>query len=329
MKNHTILGVCAAVLVASSVTVFTQAKPTPAPTATPAPGSAPSANATLDLQVQLIRAGFSIGEIDGVDGANTKKALAAHMEIHKAAPAATGETLEDYTLTAEDVAGPFVEIPEDMMEKASLKSLGYTSMMESLGEKFHTAPALLTKLNPGVKFAAGATIKVPKVDRAVPAGDTPAADAKAPAATPAATAADASGDLTVIVSKSESSLRVYTNAGKLVMYAPVTSGSELDPLPIGDWAVTAVARNPPFNYDPALFKRSDPKHAKATLAPGPNNPVGVVWIDLTKEHYGLHGTPEPSKIGHTSSNGCVRLTNWDALKLAAMVKKGTKVRFVE
>ena len=296
--------------------------PAPAETST-------SANPVLDLQVRLIRAGFSTGEIDGVEGANTKKALAAHMEIHKKAPDATGETLEDYVLTAEDVAGPFVDIPEDMMEKAKLKSLGFTSMMEALGEQFHTSPALLTRLNPGVKFAAGATIKVPKVDRTVPAGDKPAADAKAPAAAPAPAAADASGDLTIIVSKSESSLRVYTNAGKLVMYAPVTSGSELDPLPIGDWAVTAVARNPPFNYDPALFKKSDPKHEKATLAPGPNNPVGVVWIDLTKEHYGIHGTPEPSKIGHTSSNGCVRLTNWDALKVAALVKKGTKVRFVE
>jgi lipoprotein-anchoring transpeptidase ErfK/SrfK len=313
MKKNTIFGICAAVVVASSATVFTQAKPTPAATPAPAPAdAAKSANAVLDLQVQLIRAGFSTGEIDGVDGANTKKALAAHMEIHKKAPEATGETLEDYVLTAEDVDGPFVKIPEDMMEKARLKSLGYTSVMEALGEKFHTAPELLTKLNPGVKFAAGATIKVPKVDRAVPAADAAPTE-----------------ELTIIVSKSESSLRAYTNAGKLVFYAPVTSGSELDPLPIGDWAVTAVARNPPFNYDPALFKKSDPKHEKATLAPGPNNPVGVVWIDLTKEHYGIHGTPEPGKIGHTSSNGCVRLTNWDALKVAAMVKKGTKVRFVE
>lgn len=317
MKNTISFSVCAAVLVAASATAFAQAKPTPAkPTPTPAaaadPGQKPSAYPALELQVRLAQAGFSTGEIDGVDGANTKKALAAHMEVLKAAPAATGDILEDYVLTAEDVDGPFVKIPEDMMEKAKLKSLGYTSLMEALGEKFHTAPALLTKLNPGVKFAAGATIKVPKVDRTVPAKDAAPTE-----------------DVTVIVSKSESSVRVYNNAGKLLMYAPVTSGSEHDPLPIGDWAVNVVARNPPFNYNPDLFWDADPKHAKATIPPGPNGPVGVVWIDITKEHYGLHGSPEPSKIGHTSSHGCVRLTNWDALKLAAMVKKGTKVRFVE
>ncbi len=295
MAKNTFLSVSAALLVASSVTVFTQAKPA----------------ATLDLQVQLARAGFSTGEIDGVDGANTQKALAAHREIHKAAPDATGDTLEDYVLTAEDVAGPFITIPEDTMEKAKLKALGYTSLMEALGEQFHTAPALLTTLNPGVKFVAGATIKVPKVDRDVTA------------------APEATGDVTIVVSKSESSVRVLTSTGTLLMYAPVTSGSEHDPLPLGDWAVTAVARNPTFNYNPDLFWDADPAHAKATLPPGPNGPVGVVWIDLSKEHYGLHGTPEPSKIGHTSSHGCVRLTNWDALKLAALVKKGTKVRFVE
>jgi lipoprotein-anchoring transpeptidase ErfK/SrfK len=113
------------------------------------------------------------------------------------------------------------------------------------------------------------------------------------------------------------------------MHAPVTSGSEHDPLPVGTWAVTSVGRNPSFNYNPDLFWDADPSHGKAKIPPGPNNPVGVVWIDLSKPHYGIHGTPEPSTIGHTESHGCVRLTNWDALRLAAMVGKGTKVEFVE
>jgi lipoprotein-anchoring transpeptidase ErfK/SrfK len=303
-----------AAFVASSVTAFTQATPTQPP---PSPEAAA---ASLALQVQLARAGFSTGEIDGVDGANTQKALAAHVAAHKAAPDATGDTLEDYVLTADDVEGPFITIPADIMEKAKLRSLGYTSLIESLGERFHTAPALLTSLNPGVTFASGTTIKVPKVDRTVPARD------KIPAA---AGAPDAAGDVIVFVSKGESSVRVYTRTGTLVMYAPVTSGSEHDPLPIGDWTVTAVAHDPPFNYNPDLFWDADASHGKAIIPPGPNGPVGVVWIDISKEHYGLHGTPEPSTIGHTSSHGCVRLTNWDALKLAALVTKGTQVRFVE
>jgi len=115
----------------------------------------------------------------------------------------------------------------------------------------------------------------------------------------------------------------------VIMHAPVTSGSEHDPLPIGPWTITAVARNPRFNYNPDLFWDADPAHAKAKIPPGPNSPVGAVWIDISKPHYGIHGTPEPSAVGHTASHGCVRLTNWDALRLAAMVGKGTPVEFVE
>jgi lipoprotein-anchoring transpeptidase ErfK/SrfK len=111
------------------------------------------------------------------------------------------------------------------------------------------------------------------------------------------------------------------------MYAPVTTGRTHDPLPIGEWTVTAVAIDPPFHYNPDLFWDADPSHSKATIPPGPNNPVGRVWIDLTKEHYGIHGTPEPGRIGYTESHGCVRLTNWDALELARLVRRGTPVVF--
>jgi lipoprotein-anchoring transpeptidase ErfK/SrfK len=115
--------------------------------------------------------------------------------------------------------------------------------------------------------------------------------------------------------------------GKVLFHAPVTSGSEHDPLPIGQWKVTTVQRNPTFNYNPDLFWDADPKHAKAQIPPGPNNPVGTVWIDLTKEHYGIHGSPEPSNIGHTQSHGCVRLTNWDVQRVARWAKPGTPVIF--
>jgi lipoprotein-anchoring transpeptidase ErfK/SrfK len=116
-------------------------------------------------------------------------------------------------------------------------------------------------------------------------------------------------------------------SGRVLLFAPVTTGSDRDPLPIGEWKVNGVQFNPVFNYNPDLFWDADPAHAKARIPSGPNNPVGLVWIDLSKEHYGIHGTPEPATIGRSQSHGCVRLTNWDALKLAGLVKPGTKVVF--
>jgi hypothetical protein len=120
---------------------------------------------------------------------------------------------------------------------------------------------------------------------------------------------------------------VQDASGQVLFYAPVSSGSDHDPLPLGDWKVLDVFLMPRFNYNPDLFWDADPKHAKTKIAPGPNNPVGVVWISLDREHYGLHGTPEPSKIGITQSHGCVRLTNWDALVLARRMTAGTPVVF--
>jgi lipoprotein-anchoring transpeptidase ErfK/SrfK len=136
-------------------------------------------------------------------------------------------------------------------------------------------------------------------------------------------------DVVVTVSQSASALTVGDGSGKLIMYAPVTIGSTHDPLPIGEWKVNAILLNPTFRYNPDLFWDADPTHTKAIIKPGPNNPVGLVWIDLSKEHYGIHGTPEPEAIGRSQSHGCVRLTNWDALKLAGLVKPGTQVIFMD
>ena len=90
-----------------------------------------------------------------------------------------------------------------------------------------------------------------------------------------------------------------------------------------------MLRNPIYNYNPDLFWDADPADAKAKIAAGPNNPVGVVWIGINVPHYGIHGTPEPGRIGHSASHGCVRMTNWDATRVADLVRDGTPVVFEE
>jgi lipoprotein-anchoring transpeptidase ErfK/SrfK len=162
-----------------------------------------------------------------------------------------------------------------------------------------------------------------------PKASTPAPTPPAAAAPPALPPAPPKPDVVVTVGKAAGALTVTSADGAVVFYAPVTTGSEHDPLPIGEWNVNGVQRNPTFHYNPDLFWDADETHAKAKIPAGPNNPVGVVWIAISKDHYGLHGTPEPEAVGRTESHGCERLTNWDALRLAALVKPGTRVVFTE
>jgi lipoprotein-anchoring transpeptidase ErfK/SrfK len=287
-----------------------------------APSDRPCGHDVLDLQVALDRAGFSPGEIDGRAGALTRRAIAAFQTAHSLpvtdrADCPTwqrvqaGDTLAMYTITPSDVAGPFIErIPAELPEQAKLATLAYTSPLEALAERFHASPALLRKLNGSRRFIAGETIVVPNV----------AADEKTakPSERP---------DVTVTVSKETGSLTVTSADKTVLMFAPVTVGSERDPLPLGTWKVTGIQQDPAFFYNPDLFWDADPSHAKAKIPPGPNNPVGLVWIDINKEHFGLHGTPEPGRVGYTESHGCIRLTNWDAVRLARLVKLGTRVVF--
>jgi lipoprotein-anchoring transpeptidase ErfK/SrfK len=292
-------------------------------------------NDAIKLQVLLDRANFSPGEIDGSIGSNTVRALQAFQQAHNLQPTDTPdadtfaaleqnavEPTTSYTIQPEDIQGPFAEkIPADWMEMAKLKSLDYTSPLEELGEKFHVSPSLLKRLNPNAQFEAGEEIVVPNVLEVENSTQTQTQ------AQSQSKSKQQKNDIKIVVSHDNSTLEVQNGSGEILFFAPVTAGSEQDPLPLGTWKITGVNKNPEFQYDPTLIRNSKPSDSKATLAPGPNNPVGVVWVDIDKEHYGIHGSPEPSKIGKTESNGCVRLTNWDVERLAKFVKTGTTVIF--
>lgn len=292
--------------------------------------------ATLRAQILLDRQRFSPGSIDGRAGDNFTKALDAFAAARGLKPAGAltpeiwaalvatydGPVLVPYATTDDDVKGPFLkEIPKEFEAMAELDSLGYTSVTEELAERFHVSAKLLEALNPNVAFdRAGQTITV----AAVRTDPEPAAISNRNAV------AGSGGHAPVVrieIDKSAHSLSAFGADDHLIAFYPASIGSEEKPAPSGRFTIRAVARNPTYTYDPEYAFKGVHTKKKLTIPAGPNNPVGVVWLDLSADSYGIHGSPEPDRIGKSYSHGCVRLTNWDIKDLASMAGRGTSVEF--
>jgi lipoprotein-anchoring transpeptidase ErfK/SrfK len=276
------------------------------------------------LQVLLDRARFSPGEIDGKFGENTKKALRAFVEARQL-PGSSGLSDDAWkalqsdqrpvtmkaTITEKEVAGPFLQkLPSKMEDMKDIPRLSYTSPREELAEKFHMSEDLLAMLNPAEHFdRAGDSIVVV---------DTEGGETAKP------TKADR-----VEVDKTRQTVKLFDKSNALIGFYPATVGSEEKPSPTGTLKVTEIDRNPTYRYNPDYHFKGVRSRKPFTIKPGPNNPVGTMWINLSADGYGIHGTPAPAKVSKTESHGCVRLTNWDAERVAERVAKGTPVSFAD
>ncbi len=320
----------------------------------------PEQRPLMQAQVVLDRLGFTPGVVDGRPGLSTRNAIAGFQQANNLTPSGeldqpTNAALVKFsnipatrvvTIPADFAADPFQPIPKSPDDQAKLPALGYETLDEKLAERFHTTVETLKLLNPSgvpiglastaapgepsqpsAMFHAGQQIRVPNVggDAVEPGAVSDTGWAQTLAMLGVGTAQPKVAK--VVVSKSKGTLSAFDDAGTLVAVYTATMGSTHDPLPLGQWKIQGVSHNPQFHYNPALFWDAKSTSRKQLLPAGPNGPVGVVWIDLNIPHYGIHGTPHPETIGRAESHGCVRLTNWDAARLAQMVHAGTAVSF--
>ncbi len=287
------------------------------------PISGGEGTSVLRTQLLLDRTNFSPGIIDGKWGKNTEKAvywlqksngIPAHGEVDKTTyekivelAGKPDKLIVEQKLTAKDVEGKFEKLPADIYEKAKLDCMCYESLEEKLSETYHITPGLLKQLNPKVEIKnlkAGDMIMIPNLEGVDKSGGNVAS---------------------IVVSDGGHFVHGLDSNEKIVVHYPSTLGSQYNPSPSGEYKITGIAKDPSWNYQPKLLNKGDGENA--IIPPGPNNAVGVMWMALSKPHFGIHGTSAPETIGYVTSSGCIRLTNWDALDLGGRVKAGTPVNF--
>lgn len=286
-------------------------------------GALPSGRTALTAKVQLLldRSGTSPGVIDGFKGGMSQSALKA-FERRNGLPQdgimdphvwnllqayATRPVTQSYTITQADAEGLVDSIPVDYAEKAQMTAMAHTSVAERLGERFHMDERFIQFLNPGIDLVPGATIQVMAPNQPI------------------------RGQVArILIDKDNRRVAGYDANGRMLVDYPATIGSSATPSPVGTHDVRTVAINPNYTYNPAVNFQQGDNDRKLIIPPGPNGPVGTVWIGLSKPTYGIHGTPTPSQLFQNQSMGCVRLTNWDAEELAKMVSiGGTTVEFLQ
>lgn len=303
---------------ASSSSTAETDNPPPAPTPAQSPGRPISS--TLDLQIELHRRGFSCGSIDGVMGLQTESALKAFQRSvgiaesgHLDEPTRshlflTAPALATHELTVLEL-GSVHPVPPTWLEKSQLTTLAYGSALELVAEHYHAHPNLLRTLNPQVNWNGllpGATVTVPAVEHATVTGE------------PAQ----------IVITLGARELEVLDDTSRVIAHFPVSIARMAEKRPVGDLHVTVIIPNPDYTFDPDVFPESAEGKTlgrKLVVPPGPNNPVGVAWIGLDRPGYGIHGTPDPEKVGRTESHGCFRLANWDVLTLVGLVRVGMTV----
>jgi lipoprotein-anchoring transpeptidase ErfK/SrfK len=299
----------------------------------------------VKVQVLLDRARFSPGEIDGKFGENVEKALLAFTETDHLTPgkiltpeiwaklqsAGSDPVMTDYVLTEQDIKGPYLEkLPVKMEEMRSLKALSYTGPKEALSERFHMGQDLLAELNPNAKFDhAGDQIHVVNLLQDKPKDSSKATSKESSKQSSNATSKNGTKTARIEVDKARQTVKAFAKDGTLIAFYPATVGSKEKPTPSGTLKVVSVHADPTYRYDPTYEFKGVASTVPFTIAPGPNNPVGVMWIGLSQAGYGIHGTADPSRVSKSESHGCVRMTNWDVQRLGQSVRKGVEVAFIE